>query len=248
MDSLVCLSPAFPQFLLLTLVSIGQTRILDVRLDSQDPTGALAIADANRQSALQQQLQQAQQYQFANQHQHQQMPMVQPTLNPTWSDSNSGPGQPYRGSSSSSTPLLPYASTASSPITQAQLLSEGSLGSRSALTSRAGSPIASHRPSPISASDDNRRAEDPLQPQYHQYQSTRLIPPPPPPPAPSADWYLQQQHNLSMGMGKEGGLSTGPSYQNYGGPSAMNLYQGFSGPPPPPPPGGNNTMQFFQAS
>ncbi|GAA5990962.1 hypothetical protein JCM10908_000099 [Rhodotorula pacifica] len=32
-----------------------QTRVLDVRIDAQDPTGALALAEANRQQALQQQ-------------------------------------------------------------------------------------------------------------------------------------------------------------------------------------------------
>ncbi|GAA5940140.1 uncharacterized protein JCM15063_001719 [Sporobolomyces koalae] len=32
-----------------------QTRVLDVRIDSQDPTGALALAEANRQQAIQQQ-------------------------------------------------------------------------------------------------------------------------------------------------------------------------------------------------
>ncbi|GAA5956600.1 hypothetical protein JCM21900_003616 [Sporobolomyces salmonicolor] len=32
-----------------------QTRVLDVRVDAQDPTGALALAEANRQQALQQQ-------------------------------------------------------------------------------------------------------------------------------------------------------------------------------------------------
>ncbi|GAA5904372.1 uncharacterized protein JCM6883_006466 [Sporobolomyces salmoneus] len=32
-----------------------QTRVLDVRIDSQDPTGAIALAEANRQQAIQQQ-------------------------------------------------------------------------------------------------------------------------------------------------------------------------------------------------
>ncbi|GJN89000.1 hypothetical protein Rhopal_001971-T1 [Rhodotorula paludigena] len=38
-----------------------QTRVLDVRIDAQDPTGALALAEANRQQALQQQQRQMEQ-------------------------------------------------------------------------------------------------------------------------------------------------------------------------------------------
>lgn len=44
-----------------------QTRQLDVKLDTQDPTGALAMAEANRQAALQQQ---AQQFSLNPQQQH----------------------------------------------------------------------------------------------------------------------------------------------------------------------------------
>lgn len=40
-----------------------QTRVLDVRIDAQDPTGALALAEANRQQALQQQQKQIEQQQ-----------------------------------------------------------------------------------------------------------------------------------------------------------------------------------------
>ena len=42
-------------------VFAGQTRTLDVRPDTSDPTGAIAIAEANRQTAMQQQGQNYQQ-------------------------------------------------------------------------------------------------------------------------------------------------------------------------------------------
>ncbi|KAK4053382.1 hypothetical protein OIV83_001546 [Microbotryomycetes sp. JL201] len=79
-----------------------QTRVLDVRIDSHDPRGEIALAEANRQQAMQQQ---AERFQHAIQHQPQYTQNLQPPL-------------PHQASNGGTTPTMQNAmfpATTSSP-------------------------------------------------------------------------------------------------------------------------------------
>jgi hypothetical protein len=149
-----------------------QTRVLDVHLDTQDPHGAIAMIEANRQVALQQQashyqqqaIQQQQQQQQLQQFQFEQLSRQQYPLppNPIFTDSSSTP-----------TPTL--ASQLPPTSTSAEIVASINLSDPLINPLPLPLPIPLPLLIPLPQSDN-------MTPSASPKMQTLILPPPPPPP------------------------------------------------------------------
>lgn len=217
-----------------------QTRILDVRIDSQDPRGEFALAEANRQTAMQQQ---AERYQLAMQQHQQQYGHL----------NNLGGGQPAGLIPPPPPPPLPLPMPGSASSSESPQLRTGdgpgsspsprleTVGSPRFMNGAStSSPAPSPRPSPAASASTPPSSTDEasLGPKAQRQDSASPIitliqppPPPPPPPPPSIfaagpqgtmhgglmQYYQQQQQHQQMRPGMAPGAGSNPNF----GPSPV---------------------------
>ncbi|BGO91174.1 hypothetical protein JCM10020v2_002825 [Rhodotorula toruloides] len=190
-----------------------QTRVLDVRIDAQDPTGALALAEANRQQAAQKAQQQGQRGSpvlpppppppppgmmgmpgmapmgmvpmgMAG------MGMVAAPFGPMLVQVPSPLGQTFLAPAQqqpqqrSSSPYLSPEAARSSPTQLQPDLGSSNVQSRN--SSASPSPSPAHSPAADSTSPTNERKSPLLAPPSRDPSSSSPVPPPPPPPPPGS--------------------------------------------------------------